>query len=460
MDAAQFKQFLAGERITTDGAGTLEHARQLDAKDPLRHFRSEFLIPTKKSLKDPNPQHANPSAEQCLYLCGNSLGLQPACLRPMLDAELSTWAARGVTGHFNHPVQPWTSSADAPLTTPMSRIVGALPSEVAVMATLTENIHFLFASFYQPNLNNNGRTKIIIESRAFPSDHYAMESQIRWHGLDPEKELVCVEPAEGEKTISWERLKRVIDENAETTAILWLSGLQYYTGQAFDIKNITAYAKAKGMLVGWDLAHAAGNMELELHEWDVDFAAWCTYKYLCSGPGGIAGLFVHDKHTSPSAPPRPRLTGWYGHDLSTRFKMDNQWSAAPGAAGYVISNPSILSILGLRASLNVFSKTSMSELRQKSLRLTGYLEHLLDHHFNGRSEFEIITPRDPSQRGAMLSLQFREKEMMETVFKGLDERGVVVDERKPDVIRVAPAPMWNTFEDVWRFVEVMREILG
>lgn len=191
----------------------------------------------------------------------------------MLSSELSIWAARGVTGHFHHPTQNWTSAADASLTTPMSRVVGALPSEVAVMGTLTENIHFLFASFYQPNHNNNGRTKIIIESRAFPSDHYAMESQIRWHGLDPKKELVCVEPAEGDKCISWDRLKRVIDENADTTAILWLGGLQYYTGQAFDIKKITAYAQSKGMLVGWDLAHAAGNIELELHEWGVDFVS-------------------------------------------------------------------------------------------------------------------------------------------------------------------------------------------
>jgi kynureninase len=257
-------------------------------------------------------------SDPCVYLCGNSLGLQPKRTRPLLNEELSIWATRGVTGHFNHPQSyPWVSASEA-VSVSMAKIVGALPSEVAVMGSLTENIHLLLASFYKPVVG--GRSKIIIEGKAFPSDHYAVESQIEWHDLDPKTELVCIQPHAGKFTLETAQIIRTIDEYKDTAALLFLSGVQYYTGQAFDIKYITAYAQNKGITVGWDFAHAAGNIPLELHEWGIDFAAWCTYKYLSSGPGGMAGIFVHDKH---NAEKKHRLAGWWGHNPQTRFKMDN-----------------------------------------------------------------------------------------------------------------------------------------
>jgi kynureninase len=249
----------------------------------------------------------------------------------LLNEELSIWATRGVTGHFNHPQSyPWVSAAEA-VGFSMAKVVGALPSEVAVMGSLTENIHLLLASFYKPVVG--GRTKIIIEGKAFPSDHYAVESQIAWHGLDPKNELVCIQPREGEYTLATAQIIRTIDEYKDTAALLFLSGVQYYTGQAFDVKYITAYAQSKGITVGWDFAHAAGNIPLELHEWGVDFAAWCTYKYLSSGPGGMAGIFVHDKHNEGK---RHRLAGWWGHNPETRFKMDNSLFLPPGGRGMCI----------------------------------------------------------------------------------------------------------------------------
>jgi len=262
------------------------------------------------------------TSDPCIYLCGNSLGPQPRRTRALINEELSIWATRGVTGHFNHPKSmPWVSASET-VGISMAKVVGALPSEVAVMGSLTENIHLLLASFYNPS---GSRTKIIIEGKAFPSDHYAVESQISWHGLDPAKHLVCIHPkaGDGEYTLSTSHILRTIDEHRDTAALLFLSGVQYYTGQAFDIKSITAYAQARDITVGWDLAHAVGNIPLELHEWGVDFAAWCTYKYLSSGPGGMAGIFVHDKHATGG---RHRLAGWWGHDPESRFKMDNSES--------------------------------------------------------------------------------------------------------------------------------------
>lgn len=464
MDAQQLRSFVSGARITFNESksSTVDYARHLDSTDPLARFRSEFLIPSKSDLQHhPHaesrpPSEQNDPADPCIYLCGNSLGLQPKATRTLINEELTIWATRGVHGHFQHPLsRPWVS-AEVEVTRHMANVVGALPSEVAVMGSLTANIHSLFASFYRPERTpGKGRRKIIIEGKAFPSDHYAMESQIRWHGLDPADALVTIFPEGGRQTLTTKQIYAVIDREADETAVLFLSGVQFYTGQAFDIKAITQHAQAKGIVVGWDLAHAAGNITLDLHEWGVDFAAWCTYKYLCSGPGGIGGIFVHEKHSSPD---RHRLAGWWGHDRLSRFNMDNVFSAIPGAAGYQLSNPSILDITALLSSLQLFSAATMPALRTKSLHLTSYLENLLGAAFPAgtpAAAFTILTPSDPSARGAQLSLLFRPGIMLR-VLDVLQAHGVVVDERKPDVIRVAPCPLYNTFEEVWKFVQVLK----
>ncbi|KAI5815212.1 pyridoxal phosphate-dependent transferase [Pyronema omphalodes] len=439
-------------------ATDLNFAREQDSKDPLRKFRNEFCIPSKAELKDPHPEaksvsEQNDPSDPSIYLCGNSLGLQPKRTRGLLSEELSIWATRGVTGHFDHPLsRPWVSAAEQ-LQQHMSAIVGASPSEVAVMGSLTDNIHLLMASFYRPT---GQRTKIIIEGKAFPSDHYAMASQIEWHGLDPNKELVLIEPRSGEYTVTTQEILDVIEKHKDTTAVIFLSGVQYYTGQLFEMEKITKYAKERGIMVGWDLAHAVGNVEVHLHDWGVDFAAWCTYKYLSSGPGGMAGIFVHSSHDSER---RHRLAGWWGHDPESRFRMENTFNPAKGAAGYMLSNPSIMSLTALRSSLSVFAETSMAALRTKSMHLTAYLNHLLDEMFpKPNPYFRIITPADPHQRGAQLSLLFKDGIML-PVFNRLMDQGIVVDERKPDVIRVAPLPMYNGWEDVYNFVCKLKEAI-
>ncbi|KAI5853063.1 pyridoxal phosphate-dependent transferase [Morchella snyderi] len=463
MDSKQLKSFVNGHRIsfTESKSSNREYAQHLDSTDPLARFRAEFLIPSKADLRDPHPE-AKPATEQndpkdpCIYLCGHSLGLQPKATRALLNEELTIWATRGVQGHFKHPLsRPWVS-ADEEITRHMAGVVGALPTEVAVMGTLTNNIHNLLASFYRPDRSGKGRRKIIIEGKAFPSDHYAIESQIRWHGLDPADALVTIFPEAERAVLTTQQICKVIDRNADDTALLFLSGVQFYTGQAFDIKAITQHAQAKGIVVGWDMAHAVGNITLDLHEWGVDFAVWCTYKYLCSGPGGIAGIFVHEKHASPD---RQRLAGWWGHDRLSRFNMDNVFNAIPGAAGYQLSNPSILDLTSLLSSLHLFNAATMPAIRTKSVQITSYLEHLLHTQFSGEPVFEILTPSDSSARGAQLSLLFREGLMM-GVFDELLDRGVVVDERKPDVIRVAPCPLYNSFEEVWVFVQELKRAVG
>ncbi|KAG0637445.1 pyridoxal phosphate-dependent transferase [Tuber brumale] len=464
MDSAQLYQFIHGRRIHFDDSrsSTREFARHLDASDPLAGFRKEFLIPSKADLKDPHPEtkpmdQCNDPSDPCIYFCGNSLGLQPKNTQAFIAEELRIWATRGVQGHFDHPLsRPWVSAAEE-VNTHMANVVGALPEEVSTMGTLTANIHTLLASFYKPDVTKQGRYKIIIEGKAFPSDHYAVESQIEWHGLSPEDSLVTIFPEGGREVLTTDQIYRVIDGNASTTAVLWLSGVQYYTGQVFDLKAITRYAQSKGILVGWDLAHAVGNILLELHEWGVDFAAWCTYKYLSSGPGGIAGIFVHEKHASPE---RHRLAGWWGHDKASRFTMDNVFRPMSGAAGYQMSNPSILDLTALLSSLSLYSDATMAAIRTKSVHMTGYLDHLLHSQFESYDPkpFEIITPQNPAARGAQLSLLFRGGLMMQ-VFDRLQERGIIVDERKPDVIRVAPLPLYNTFEEVWDFVQAFKQVI-
>ncbi|KAJ6002443.1 hypothetical protein N7451_004990 [Penicillium sp. IBT 35674x] len=445
-----------------------EYAEALDAQDALHKFRAEFIIPSKKDLKRTTlavDGDVNEAADpRCIYFCGNSLGVQPQNTRRYIEHYLRTWAIKGVTGHFvpheDELIPPFVD-VDTAASQLMAPVVGALQSEVAVMGTLTANLHLLMASFYRPTQE---KYKIILEGKAFPSDHYAIESQIMHHNLDPKDAMVLIEPKDlDHPTLTTEQILQVIDENASSTALVLLSAVQFYTGQYFDIERITAHAQSKGILVGWDCAHAAGNVDLRLHDWNVDFAAWCTYKYMNSGPGGMAGLFVHERHGHVNEQQdgeegyRPRLSGWWGHDSKTRFKMVNKFLPQPGAAGFQLSNPSVLDINAVIASLEIFNRTTMKEIRQKSLSLTGYLEHLLlKYPLDSAPEdkpFTLITPSNPAERGAQLSLRLQPG-LLDHVLHYLEENGVVVDERKPDVVRVAPAPLYNTHAEVWDFCQI------
>ncbi|KAI8162935.1 Kynureninase 1 [Colletotrichum sp. SAR 10_70] len=460
-------------------ANTAKYAQQLDAQDKLRHLRDEFIIPTKGSLKKkelngtfPNKQavnghvngvngvySSNDDDTPSVYFCGNSLGVPPKAVKEYVNAQLETWASIGVNGHFNglgnSPLVCWQDMAED-VAKKSAPIVGGLPEEVVMMNTLTANLHFLLASFYRPTEKKH---KIILEWRPFPSDH--------WHGLDPAKSMVQIQPDEN-FYISTELILKTIDEHAEETALLLLPGIQYYSGQLFDIPRITEYAQSKGLVVGWDLAHAAGNVELKLHDWNVDFAAWCTYKYQNAGPGAMAGAFVHERHgkvdTSEGKPKfRHRLTGWYGGDKSVRFNMDNNFLPTVGAGGFQVSNPSALDLAALSGALSVFEKTSMSDLRTKSLVLTAYAEHLLDgilaDDTGSEPSFRVITPRNAHERGAQLSVLLKDG-LLDRVVDEFATAGVVCDKRKPGVIRVAPVPLYCTFHDVWRFMDTLRKAIA
>lgn len=349
----------------------------------------------------------------------------------------------------------------------MAPLVGASPEEVVVMNTLTVNLHLMMASFYKPT---EKRHKILLEWRPFPSDWYAIESHIEWHGRKPEESMLTIGPDEGSLLISTKRILDLIDEHHEEIALVLLPGIQYYSGQLLDIPTITAHAKKYGLTVGWDLAHAAGNVELKLHDWDVDFACWCTYKYMNAGAGAIAAAYVHEKHGYVEKDPnggKPkfhfRLTGWYSGDKSVRFLMDNKFLPTKGAGGFQLSNPSMIDLTSLAGSLSVFEKTSMKELRDRSLLLTAYAEYLLDHiasKAGGESPFKIISPLAPLERGAQLSVLLKPG-LLERVQPALEAAGIICDKRKPDVIRVAPAPLYNSFADVWNFMQVLEQtVLG
>ncbi|KAJ2890412.1 Kynureninase (L-kynurenine hydrolase), partial [Coemansia aciculifera] len=362
-------------------------AQAMDAQDPLGHLRDEFEIPTVSQVTG---EHALDAP--CTYLCGNSLGLLPKRARRVLNEEMDEWATKGVVGHHHHSEgRPWISYRKQ-IVEKMAPLVGAAPIEVGVMNTLTVNIHLMLAAFYKPTAT---RSKILIESKAFPSDHYAVESQIQWHGL-PADALLLAEPRAGEATLHTSDILRLIEQQGDQIAVVMLSGVQYYTGQVFDMEMITAAAQAKGCIVGWDLAHAAGNVPLKLHDWNVDFACWCTYKYMNSGPGGISGFFVHERYALDSD--LPRLTGWWAHDEATRFEMSNCFAPNRGAAGFEISNTPILTAATLLGSLDVFALTTMDDLHEKSVLLTTYLEYLLAKHVS--EHVRIITPSDC--RGAQL----------------------------------------------------------
>ncbi|WPH02812.1 kynureninase 1 [Acrodontium crateriforme] len=457
---------------------TAEYAKQQDEQCSLRHLRDQFVIPTKGDLKRTTlavkESKLDGDDDLSTYLCGNSLGVQPKLTRKYFEQYLNTWATKGVYGHFT-PIEDsnlaqWLN-VDEDLIPDMAKVIGAKNSEVAVMQSLTANLHVMMSSFYTPTKD---RFKIILESKAFPSDHFAVESQLRLHGQDPVNAMVLIEPpSEDSPYLPIEHILSIIDQHAPETALLLLPGIQFYSGQYFDMKRITAHAHSKGIIVGWDLAHAAGNVPMDLHGWDVDFACWCTYKYLNCGPGSIGGCFVHEKHgqvtekTGANGEPefeyRNRLAGWWGSSKDSRFVMNNKFHPMPGALGYQISNTSTADTTAVRASLDVYKQTTMSQLREKSLKLTKYLEDLLDllaKENNGEfaNDFKIITPRNPEERGAQLSVLLSPG-LLDSIMHTLEEEGVVLDERKPDVIRVAPAPLYNNHSDVYKFTTVFRQAL-
>jgi kynureninase len=410
---------------------------ELDSADPLAGVRDLFHIPKTKDGKE------------VIYLCGNSLGLQPKAVENAVRQELEDWKNMGVEGHF-HARHPWLPYHEY-LTKQLANLVGAKPAEVVAMNGLTANLHLTMVSFYRPTPK---RHKIVIEASAFPSDRYAVASQIRYHGFDPNKSLIEWQPRPGETTLHTQDLERLLEKEGEQIALILIGAVNYYTGQFFDVERITKAGHAKDCVVGWDLAHVAGNLPLKLHEWDVDFACWCSYKYLNGGPGSVAGCFVHERHTDN--PELPRFCGWWGHDKTTRFKMGPDFHAITGAEGWQLSNPPILSLAAVKASLDIFENVGMSALREKSLKLTGYLEFLLDGLHT--DALTIMTPRDPLQRGCQLSVIMKENGGV--VFEGLKQNGVVCDWREPNCIRVAPVPLYNRFADVYDFAAILRDQLA
>ena len=464
-----------------------EFAAFLDANDELKYLRNEFLFPKVE---------VSEVKVEALYLCGNSLGIQPKRTKEVVMEQLDKWADQGVEGHFTEPT-PWLTIDDIVVES-TARLVGALPSEVVIMNSLTVNLHLMMVSFYRPTATKH---KILIEKKAFPSDIHAVTSQIVHHHFDPHTSLIEVGPRDGEALIRLEDIEAIIDAEGESIALVLFSGIQYYTGQLFPMQQITKAAHAKGCLVGFDLAHAAGNVPLQLHDWGCDFACWCTYKYLNCGPGSIGGCFVHERHGSQPIPPTtstttprssassssansssansssansssansssansssssiqpPRFAGWWGHRLSDRFVMGPEFCPSDGAYGFRLSNPPVLLIAGVRASLDLFDRAGMDALRQKSILLTSYLEFLINTEI-GHENVTIFTPTDPAQRGCQLSLTFLRHDV-EAVNQALLRVGVICDVRKPDVMRVAPAPLYNSFTDVYRFIQFLRDTL-
>jgi kynureninase len=408
---------------------SLSFAKQMDQNDPLKDYRRMFHF-------------HRMGGKEVIYFCGNSLGLMSKTTTEMVNKELEVWAKKGVIGQHTY----WESYHEH-LSKSTARLVGAKPSEVVVMNALTVNLHLLLISFYQPTGNRN---KIVIEKGAFPSDQYAVESQIKLHGLNPKDVLLELSPREGEKTLHTEDILGTLKEHGDSIATILIGGVNYYTGQAFDMEAITKAGQKIGAYVGFDLAHAAGNIMLDLHDWGVDFAAWCSYKYLCAGPGSPGGVFIHERHGNWDG---PRLSGWWGHDKQTRFQMGPDFVPIKGAEGWQISNAPILAMACLRASMAIFDKVGMSLIRSKSEKLTGYMEFLMNTISN---KVEIVTPADATQRGSQLSLVMNKNG--KDVFNQLGLQGVICDWREPDVIRVAPVPLYNSFIEVYRFYEILKSL--
>jgi kynureninase len=414
-----------------------DFAVKLDSEDPLRAFRDKFHLPVGKD------------GQPLIYFAGNSLGLMPKSAREIVDEELDNWAKLGVDAHHGTGT-PWYTYHEA-LREPTARLVGAKPLEVICMNSLTVNLHLMMATFYRPT---KSRFKILMEEPAFPSDTYAVKTQIAHHGLNPNDALILARPRKGEFTIQTEDIVDLIEKHADQLAVVMFPGVNFFTGQLFDIKTITAAAQTAGIVVGFDLAHAVGNAPLKLHNWNVDFAVWCSYKYLNAGPGAVAGAFVNERHATNTK--LPRFAGWFGNDPNTRFRLhlEPEFIPVASADGWQISNPPIFAMAPLRASLAIFDDAGgMEPLRAKSIRVTGYLEFLITEI--GSKKFTVITPRNPDERGCQLSILAHEhpKELL----KELETAGVKCDFREPNVIRVAPTPLYNTFHEVWRFASILAQ---
>ncbi|WP_291777972.1 kynureninase [Cecembia sp.] len=412
-------------------------AQKMDAEDPLKKFRDRFFFP-------------QINGKSAIYFCGNSLGLQPKTTESYIKKELDNWAELGVDGHF-YGEDAWyhVRKKSKPA---LAGIVGAYEHEVVAMNNLTSNLHFLMVSFYRPD---KYRYKIITEAGAFPSDMYMLETQVKFHGLDPEECIVELSPRPGEYTLRTDDILNAIEVHKENLALVMMAGLQYYTGQVFDMQAITVSAHQVGARVGFDLAHAAGNAPLKLHEWGVDFATWCSYKYLNSGPGNISGVFVHERHAEN--PDLPRFAGWWGHDEGERFRMEKGFKPMYGADGWQLANSNILALAAHQASLDIFEEAGMKRLRAKSELLTGYLEFLIQEINGDSGVLEIITPTNPAERGCQLSLLIHKGEKF--VFDEFYQNGVVGDWRNPNVIRLAPTPLYNSFVDVFHFATILEQSL-
>lgn len=414
----------------------LDYAKQEDQNDELAAYRDQFHIPKDKQGND------------WLYFTGNSLGLQPKSTQKYINQELKDWANFGVEGHFEAK-NPWMPYHEF-LTESMASIVGAKPIEVVIMNTLTTNLHLLMVSFYQPTKT---KYKIVIESDAFPSDRYAVQTQLEFHGFDANEGIIEWKPRKGEVLLNTEDLETILKTQGDEIALLLIGGVNYYTGQYLDLKKIAQLGHAKNCMVGIDLAHGVGNIKPELHDSGVDFAAWCTYKYLNSGPGSLGGLFVHEKHAHNKK--LKRFAGWWSHNKTTRFNMRQPLDVIPGAEGWQLSNPPILSMAAIKASLDMFNQVGMDALRRKSEKLTGYFEFLLNQLHNDK--IKIITPSNPKERGCQLSIQVKDAD--KSLHKKLTEAHIITDWREPDVIRCAPVPLYNSFEDVYKMVEKLKAIL-
>ncbi|HEX2786801.1 MAG TPA: kynureninase [Ignavibacteria bacterium] len=411
------------------------YAKDADKNDPLREFRNRFHIPRDKDRNE------------VIYLCGNSLGLQPFITKAYVEQELEDWKNLGVEGHL-HAQNPWLPYHEF-LTEKTAALAGAENEEVVNMNSLTVNLHLMMVSFYRPT---NERYKILIEGNCFPSDHYAVQSQIRFHGFGVADALIEAKPREGESITRMDDILEIIDREGDKIALIMIAGVNYYSGQLFDMKGITEAGHKKGCIVGFDLAHAIGNVPLYLHDWDVDFAVWCNYKYMNGGPGAIGGAFINKKHVQDAT--LPKFLGWWGHDKGTRFLMDSKYIPIPTAESWQLSNPPIFQLAALKASLDVFYEANIEKLREKSVQLTGYMEYLINEKNKEHNNLiEIITPANPDARGCQLSL--RAKENGKIMHDRLIKECVFCDWREPDVIRVAPVPLYNTFEDVYCFVEIL-----
>ncbi len=426
----------------TNFQNSIGFAMEMDQKDPLKDFREKFYFPQM-------------NGKDVIYLTGNSLGLQPRSTQDLVLQELEDWATWGVEGHF-HARNPWFSYQEI-LTDQIAEILGAKSSEVVSMNSLTTNLHLLMVSFYRPSKT---RYKIICEYDAFPSDHYALQSQASFHGFDPDDAIILLKAREGEHALRTEDILKAIDENKDSLCTLMLGAVNYYTGQLFEIEKITNAAHKVGATVGYNLAHAAGNVRLQLHDWNVDFACFCSYKYLNAGPGGVSGIFVHERFAKDRT--LPRFAGWWGNDPESRFKMDRHFEPAEGANGWQLSNAPVLSMAALKASLDIFQEAGMDKLMEKSKLLTGFLEFIVNEinteMINNAkdSPINIITPADPEQRGCQLSLILNNNG--KEIYQNLMKSGIIVDWREPDVIRAAPVPLYNSFTDIYRFAELLKEL--